>query len=131
MAKEILYRGKKIEELEKMGYNELAELLPCRVRRNLKRGFTEKQKILLAKIKEAKEGKRKRAIKTHCRDLCVLPEMVGVTIHVHTGKQYFQLLITEEMLGHYIGEFARTRQEVTHKAPGVGATKGTKHASVK
>ena len=91
MAKEILYRGKKIEELEKMGYNELAELLPCRIRRNLKRGFTEKQKILLGKIKDAKEGKRKRPIKTHCRDMCILPEMVGVTVHIHSGKQYFQL----------------------------------------
>lgn len=131
MAKEVKYKGKTVEELETMGYSELANLLPTRMRRNLKRGLTDQQKKLLQKIKDAKAGKRKKPVKTHCRDMIILPEMVGVDIHIYDGKKYTHIPINGEMIGHYLGEFAETRQNVTHKAPGVGATRGTKHVSVK
>jgi small subunit ribosomal protein S19 len=131
MAKEIKYRGKTVQELGDMGYAELANLLSARARRNLKRGFSEEQKKLLKKIQAAKDGTRKKPVKTQCRDMIILPEMVGADVHIYNGKQYKQVQFTEEMIGHYLGEFSATRQDVTHKAPGVGATKGTKHASMK
>ena len=131
MAREFRYRGKTIEELERMGLNELADLLPAKIRRTIKRGFTEQQKKLLAKINEAKEGKRKKPIRTHCRDMPILPVMFGLTIQIPDGKNFVKVDIGPELLGHYLGEFVLTRKEVKHKAPGVGATRSTKHISVK
>ena len=124
--KEYTYRGKKISELTELSLNELAELLPARQRRCLKRGFTEQQKILLKKIKNNEKN-----IKTHCRDMIVLPEMVGKTIKVHNGKGFFQVSIVEIMIGHYLGEFALTRNRVEHSAPGIGATRSSAALSVK
>jgi small subunit ribosomal protein S19 len=131
MAKEFSFKGKKIEELQNMNIKEFMELLPARQRRSLKRGLTESQKRLLKKIKEAKIGKYKKPIKTHCRDIIILPEMVGLTIMVHKGKEFLPVNITENMIGHYLGEFSLTRKRVEHSAPGVGATKSSAAASVK
>ena len=131
MARIFKYKGKTIEELQEMQLAELSELLPARARRSLKRGFTEEQKKLLKKIEEFKEGKRKKVIKTHIRDVVILPSMVGIRLLVHAGKEFSQIEVTSEMIGHYLGEFTRTRRDVQHKAPGVGATRSTKHVSVK
>jgi|APSaa5957512622_1039677.scaffolds.fasta_scaffold08565_8 small subunit ribosomal protein S19 len=130
MIKEILYRGKKLEELKDMGYSQLANHLKARARRVLKRGLNDQQKKLLEQVKSAEKG-RSKPIKTHCRDMIVLPEMVGHTFHIYSGQKFNPVEINVEMLGRYLGEFVLTRKEVSHKAPGVGATKGTKHASVK
>jgi len=130
VEKEYVYRGKKFSELLEMQHSELANILPARVRRSLKRGLTEGQKKLLAKIKLVKQGKKKQA-RTHARDMFVLPEMAGVRISIHDGKTYVPIEIRPEMVGHYLGEFVRTRRDVEHKAPGVGATRSTKHISVK
>lgn len=124
--KEFTYRGKRLEELKALSLAEFAELLPARSRRSLKRGLTEQQKILLKKIK-----KNKQNVETHCRDMIVLPEMVGGTIKVHNGKTFVQVAIIEEMLGHYLGEFSLTRNRVEHSAPGIGATRSSASLSVK
>lgn len=132
MAKKIFtYQGKKIEELKSLDLKEFSKLVPARQRRTLNRGFTEMQKKLLAKVKDSKEGKWKKPIKTHCRDMIVIPELVGVNIHIYNGKKYLQIEIQPEMLGHYLGEFSHTRNRVAHSAPGVGATKSSAAASVK
>ncbi len=120
------YRGKTLEELKRMSINELAELLPSQERRRLKKGFTEQQKILLKNIRSGKQN-----IKTHCRDMIILPEMVGMTILVHAGKEFVPVLIQEEMIGHRLGEFALTRKKVQHSAPGIGATRSSAAISVK
>lgn len=129
--KEFSYRGKTVEELKAMDVKEFAKLIPARQRRSLERGFTEMQKRLLLKIKKSKEGKYKKAIKTHCRDMIVVPEMLGLMIHVHAGKSYTQIEVIPDMLGHYLGEFTLTRNRVAHSAPGIGATKSSSAASVK
>ena len=103
--KEFSYRGKTLEELKGLSHNELAELLPSRQRRVLKRGLTEQQKILLKKIK-----KDEKDIETHCRDMIILPEMIGKAIKIHSGKAFIPVVIMEEMLGHYLGEFVLTRE---------------------
>ena len=129
--KEYTYRGKSLKELQEMDMQELAKLLPARTRRSLNRGFTEPQKKLLARIQKFKDGKTKKPIKTHCRNMIIIPEMVNLTIHIHKGKGFEQILIQPEMVGHYLGEFALTRQRIAHSAPGIGATKSSAAASVK
>ena len=130
MAREIKYRGKNLEELQQMGYAELAKLLKARARRALLRGLTEPQKNLLVKVKATQPAKGK-PIKTHCRDMIILPDMVGHMFNVYSGQRFTPVTPTIEMIGRYLGEFVQTRKEVSHKAPGVGATRGTKHISVK
>jgi len=124
--KEFTYRGKRFEELKKLSLNELAELLPSRQRRSLKRGLTDQQKILLKKIK-----KNENNIETHCRDMIILPDMVGKAIKVHNGKEFVQVAIVEDMIGHILGEFTFTRNRVEHSAPGIGATRSSATLSVK
>lgn len=129
--KEFSYRGKTVEELKTMNTSEFIKLLPARQRRSLTRGFSEMQKRLLLKIKKAKEGKYKKPIKTHCRDMLIIPEMLGLNIHVYSGRAYLQIEIIPEMLGRYLGEMVLTRTRVAHSAPGIGATKSSSAASVK
>ncbi len=129
--KEYTYRGKKVEELKGMDREDFLKLTPARQRRSLKRGLSERQKKLLKKIRKAKEGSWKKPIKTHCRDMIVLPEMLDQTIHVHKGKGWEAIKIQPEMLGLYLGELTLTRNRVKHSAPGIGATKSSASASVK
>jgi small subunit ribosomal protein S19 len=130
MPKKFLYRGYEIEELQRMSLAELSRIFPARQRRSLNRGFTPRQKKLLEKIRKFKEGKKVR-LKTHCRDMVILPEMVGLTIEVHNGKEFQRVEIKPEMIGHYLGEFALTRKKVVHGAPGMGATKSSLYVPLK
>ena len=124
--KEITIKGKTFEELKKLSTNELAHLLTSRQRRTIKRGMTEQQKTLLGKLRSNEKN-----IETHCRDMVILPEMVGVTIKVHQGREFIPVAIEAEMIGHYLGEFAQTRKKVAHNAPGIGATRSSASLSVK
>jgi small subunit ribosomal protein S19 len=126
MAKKVFtYRGKTLEELQTLTTKELASLLPSRQRRNLRRGLDPTKKKL---ISDLKAGDNK---KTHLRDMIILPEFVGKTIRIHNGKEFIPIIIQEEMIGHYLGEFALTRKKTAHNAPGVGATKSSSALSVK
>ena len=125
VKKEFTYRGKTIVELQKMELSEFMNLLPSRERRSLRRGFTEQEKIFLNEIK------KKDNVKTHCRDLVVIPALVGKKVRVYTGKEFVQIMIDNDMIGHRLGEFALTRKGVAHSAPGIGATKSSSNLSVK
>ncbi len=123
--KEFRYRGYTLEELKNMSLEELAQLLPSRERRKIKRGFTEQEEKLLRKLR------KKGTARTHCRDMVVLPEMVGKVIFVHNGKEFVRVEIKPEMIGHRLGEFAQTRTFVKHSGPGVGATRSSKYVPLK
>ncbi|MEM4267295.1 MAG: 30S ribosomal protein S19 [Candidatus Woesearchaeota archaeon] len=123
--KEFLYRGRTLSELQQMSIDDFARLLPARQRRSIKRGFTEMEKRFLTNILS------KNNVKTHCRDMVILPSFVGKIIRVHNGKEFVPVTITEEMIGHYLGEFVLTRKKVAHNAPGVGATKSSASVSVR
>ena len=129
--KEFRYRGLSLEQLQALDLKEFLKLVPSRQRRSMARDWSDKQKRLVEKVKLTQQGKYKKAIKTHCRDMIVLPSMVGMLIHIHNGKKFEAIEIQKEMIGHYLGEFAKTRNNVTHSAPGVGATKSSSAASVK
>jgi small subunit ribosomal protein S19 len=131
MVKKFTYRGKTLEELQKMSIKEFADLVPSRQRRSLLRGNTDSQKALMKKIDKTIAKEYKKQIKTHARDVIILPKMVGLSIHIHNGKEFKEVLITEEMMGHFLGEFALTRQSIKHNAPGIGATRSSAHQSVK
>lgn len=131
MAKKFTYKGKSIEELKEMELKEFVELLPSRQRRSLLRGFTDEQKKLLKKIDATVQGKYKKPIKTHCRDMIILPKMVDLTLHVHRGNNFMPVTIPKEAIGMYLGELVLTREKVAHSAAGVGATKSSKAISVR
>jgi small subunit ribosomal protein S19 len=129
--KELTYKGKNIDELKRMSLQDFIKLVPARQRRTLLRGFTEPQKKLLKKVRLAVSGKYKKQIKTHCRNMIIIPDMLDLIINIYTGKDYTPVLITSEHLGKYLGEFGHTRRKVEHSAPGIGATKSSAAASVK
>ena len=114
-----------------MTNDELFALLNARQRRSLKRGLSDNKKKLIAEIKEMKEGKSKNPIKTHQRDLIILPYMIGTTINVFDGNEFKPIGIGAEMVGHYIGEYAITNKRVNHGAPGVGASRSSLYVPLK
>ncbi len=124
--KEFTFKGKKLDELMSMTHEEVAEYFDARKRRSIIRGFSEPQKQFLKKLEKKKDN-----VRTHCRDMIILPVMVGKTIHVHNGKTFEAVRVNEEMLGHYLGEYVFTRKKVAHSNPGVGATKSSSNVSVK
>lgn len=126
MAKELTWKGKSEEDAAKLDLKEFMALIPSRQRRSLKRGLTEAQKALMVRI-EAGENN----VKTHCRDMIIIPQMVGKTLRVYNGKEYLPLTIIASMLGHYLGEFSPTRKGVAHSAAGVGATRSSKAVSAR
>lgn len=83
--------------------------------RSIKKGpFVDQH--LMKKVEEAVETKSKRPIKTWSRRSMVLPDMVGLTIAVYNGRQHVPVLVTENMVGHKLGEFALTRTYRGHAA---------------
>jgi len=126
--KEFKYMGLTFEEVSKLKLEEFIKLIPSRERRSIKRGFTDTEKSLIKKANQSKPGE---FIKTHARDMVVLPEFVGKRFGIHNGKEYVAVDITEEMLGHRLGEFAQTRKQVNHSGPGMGATRSSKFVPLK
>jgi len=121
MPRIFTFKGKTIEEIQKMTLVEFAKILPARERRSLLRGLTEKQKKFLKRLKNSE-----KPIRTHLRDMVIIPEMVFKKVLIHNGKEWILLDIKPEMIGKRLGEFAITRHKVTHSAPGVGATRSSK-----
>ncbi len=134
MPREFSYRGYTSTQLQQMSMDEFIRLLPSRQRRSLLKGLTNDQRILLEEIKEAKkaaEKSKKIVVKTHCRDMIILPEMIGLTLLVHNGKEFSSVEIKPEMIGHYLGEFASSIKKVVHGTPGIGASRSSMYVPLK
>lgn len=123
IKKEHFYRGQNVEELQKLNIREVAKYLPSRSRRSVLRNFDQIENFI--KRCEIKLAKKKK-IKTHARDLIIVPRMVGFTIGVYNGKAFQEFTVTSEMIGHTLGEFSLTRAKAVHTSMGVGATKSSK-----
>lgn len=123
---EFTYRGKTLQDLKKLSLEEFAELLPARQRRTISRGLGDEHKKILNKINDGDT-----TIKTHLRDMIILPEMVGLNLEIHNGKSFEKVEVIPEMLGHYFGEYSFTRRRVSHGSAGVGATKSSKFVPLK
>ena len=129
MVKEFTYHGLSKEELDNIPNEKLFKLFTARVRRSLTRGTMSDDKKKL--MEEMKDKNNKNPIKTHLRDLIILPYMVGVTVHIFSGKEFVPTTITLQMVGHYLGEYVITNKRVNHGAPGVGASRSSLYVPLK
>src|SRR4030043_609337 len=127
MPKNFQYRGRSVDDLKAMSMDEFINLLPSRMRRSLRRGLSNEQRIILERLRQD-NGK---PIKTHSRDMVVLPEMIGKTLLVHSGQEFVEVRINEKMLGHYLGEFVITNKLVRHGKPGIGASRSSMYIPLK
>ena len=128
MVKEFTYHGLTKEELANIPNEKLFKLFSARTRRSLTRGINDDKRKLM---EEMKDKKNKNPIKTHLRDLIILPYMVGVTVHIFSGKEFVPVTITLQMVGHYLGEYVITNKRVNHGAPGVGASRSSLYVPLK
>jgi len=129
---EFSYRGHTLDELQELSLDEVAELLPARQRRSITRGLTDEQQKLLEKARDADpEETANNPIRTHLRDMPIVPDFVDLTFAVHNGQSFERVKIEPEMLGHYLGEFQLTRTSVEHGQAGIGATRSSKFVPLK
>jgi small subunit ribosomal protein S19 len=127
-SKDKFYRGKNVEDLKNMDTREFAKLVKSRTRRAIMRNYD----VIEQFVRKCNDRTQKnRPIKTHSRELVIVPAMIGKTIGVHNGKEFVRVDIVDEMLGHRLGEFSQTRKVIKHGAAGVGATKSSSSRSVK
>lgn len=127
MPKNFQYRGRSVDDLKAMSMDEFINLLPSRMRRSLRRGLSNEQRIILERLRQD-DGK---PIKTHSRDMVVIPEMIGKSMLVHSGQGFVEVRINEKMLGHYLGEFVITNKLVRHGKPGIGASRSSMYIPLK
>lgn len=129
---EFTYRGHTLDELQEMELEDVAELLPARQRRTIIRGLGVQQLKLLENARDATEEETANdPIRTHVRDMPVLPEFVGLTFAVYDGHEFERVRVEPEMIGHYLGEFHLTRNSVEHGQAGLGATRSSKFVPLK
>merc|ERR1712013_5635 len=103
------------------------ELFRSRQRRKFSRGVGRKTVTLLKKLRKAKRetayGEKPVPCKTHLRNMVIVPEMIGSVVGVYNGKQYINVEIKPEMVGHYLAEFSITYKPIKHGRAGMGSTK--------
>ncbi|WP_439027069.1 30S ribosomal protein S19 [Haloarchaeobius sp. DT45] len=129
---EFTYHGYTLDELQAMDLEEVAEELPARMRRSITRGLSVEKQKLLEKARDYDEQESaNNPIRTHLRDMPVLPEFVDLTFAVYNGQEFERVKVKPEMIGHYLGEFQLTRSSVTHGQAGIGATRSSKFVPLK
>jgi len=128
MVKEFTYHGLSKEELANIPNEKLLKLFTARVRRSITRGINDDKRKLM---EEMKDKNNKNPIKTHLRDVIILPYMIGTTVHIFSGKEFVPITITLQMVGHYLGEYVITNKRVNHGAPGVGASRSSLYVPLK
>jgi small subunit ribosomal protein S19 len=135
LVREFKFKGYTPEQLQTLSIENLLPLLNSRQRRSLDKRvgtyMNDEKRKLREKVKLAREGKLKGQLRTHVRDMIILPDMVGLSIHVHNGKEFAQVAIKPEMIGHYLGEYSITNKRVQHGAPGVGSSRSSLYVPLK
>jgi small subunit ribosomal protein S19 len=129
MPREFLYRGQGSDELKDISMDEFIRMLPSRMRRSLSRGISQRQRIIIEKIRTSTPSDK--PLRTHARDLIILPEMIGKTVHVFNGREFVEVKIDIKKVGHYLGEFAITNKPVRHGRPGIGASRSSMYIPLK
>ncbi|KAI0503923.1 hypothetical protein KFK09_014869 [Dendrobium nobile] len=113
------YRGVDLDQLLDMGTDELVKLFPARARRRL------------SSKRDAPAGEKPEPVRTHLRNMIIVPEMIGSIIGVYNGKTFNQVEIKPEMIGHYLAEFSISYKPVKHGRPGIGATHSSRFIPLK
>ncbi|CAE7938931.1 RPS15 [Symbiodinium sp. KB8] len=120
------YRGIDLDKLLTLSDEELLPLYPSRIRRKFARGMGPKYmrliKKLRAKRKECGPLDKPEIVKTHLRNMVIVPEMIGSMVGVYNGKHFTIVEVKPEMVGHYLGEFSITYKPTLHGRPGIGST---------
>eukprot|EP00996_Jenningsia_fusiforme_P006329 NODE_7633_length_457_cov_346.321078_g7182_i0.p2 GENE.NODE_7633_length_457_cov_346.321078_g7182_i0~~NODE_7633_length_457_cov_346.321078_g7182_i0.p2 ORF type:complete len:152 (+),score=46.32 NODE_7633_length_457_cov_346.321078_g7182_i0:2-457(+) len=133
--KKFTYRGLELEALLDLSNEQLADILPARPRRRLQRGLKRKPMALIRKLRKAKKdvgfNEKPPVVKTHLRNMIIVPEMIGSVVGVYNGKLFNTVEIKGEMVGHYLGEFSLTYHPVKHGRPGIGATHSSRFIPLK
>lgn len=130
MPRTFTFRGKTLEEVQAMSMDDFSKLLRAGERRAIKR-MMKRYAQLVKKVDKLKKAGATKTIKTHIREAVILPSWVGMKFGVHNGKEFKEILISPEMLGHRLGEYSFSTKRVMHSAPGIRATRGSKFLSVK
>jgi small subunit ribosomal protein S19 len=130
MAEKIAFRGRTPSELANLTDEEYLKMMNSRERRSVKRNGMN-YRMLVEKVKAHKESNNAKPIKTHIREAVIKPSWVGMTFNVHSGKEFKMVVVTANMLGHRLGEYAYTTKRVQHSAPGIRATRGSKFLAAK
>lgn len=126
--KDFTYRGKTLDEVKSLSLEEFSKLCTSRPRRTIirqKKMYDHFAKKIKKFLETAKTGRPGKPIKTHWRDLIIVPSMVGIKFAVHAGKEFTEVEIKPEMMGHVLGEFALTRKKLSHGSAGIGATRSS------
>ncbi|KAG0157036.1 hypothetical protein PDIDSM_4219 [Penicillium digitatum] len=114
---------------------QLRDVVHARARRRFNRGLKRKPMGLIKKLRkakqEAKPNEKPDLVKTHLRDMIVVPEMIGSVIGIYSGKEFNQVEIKPEMVGHYLAEFSISYKPVKHGRPGIGATHSSRFIPLK
>jgi small subunit ribosomal protein S15e len=133
--KKFSFRGVDLKDLLELKVEDLSELVHARARRRLKHGLKSKPMGLMKKLRAAKlaagPNEKPAVVKTHLRNMIVVPEMIGSVVGVYNGKVFNQVEVKPEMVGHYLGEFSITYRPVAHKRPGAGATSSSRFIPLK
>jgi small subunit ribosomal protein S15e len=120
--KKYTFRGIELDDLLELSVDKLVPLLNARQRRKFARGIKHAPISFLKKVRASKKkcayGEKPVPVKTHMRNLTILPEMVGAIVGVYTGKQFVNVEIKPDMIGNYLGEFALTYKPVGHGRAG-------------
>ena len=135
MVREFKFKGYSSEQLQSLSVESLLPLLNSRQRRSLDKRvgvyMNDQKRKLREEIKLLREGKLKGQLKTHVRDMIILPDMIGLSMSVHNGKEFAPIHIKPEMIGHYVGEYAITNKRVQHGSPGVGSSRSSLYVPLK
>merc|ERR1712130_4996 len=116
------FKGVDLAQLLELQTDEFTKFCGARVRRRFSRGLGSKPMGLIAKLRAAKlaapENEKPAVVKTHLRNMIVVPEMIGSLVGVYNGKVFNTVEIKPEMVGHYLGEFSITYTPVRHGRAG-------------
>lgn len=135
MVREFKFRGYNQEQLKSLSIESILPLFNARQRRSLNKRvgkyMNDQKRKLREEMKLAREGKLQGKLKTHVRDMIILPDMIGLVISIHNGKEFYDVNIKPEMVGHYLGEYAITNKRVQHGSPGVGSSRSSLYVPLK
>ncbi|CAE6402151.1 unnamed protein product [Rhizoctonia solani] len=129
------YRGVELEKLLDLSNEDFVELVHARARRRFQRGLKRRPMGLIKKLRKAKKeappNEKPAVVKTHLRDMIIVPEMIGSVVGIYNGKVFNSVEIKPEMTGHYLAEFSISYKPVKHGRPGIGATHSSRFIPLK
>jgi len=133
--KKFTFRGLELEKLLELSHEELLDIVHARARRRMQRGLKRKPMALVKKLRKAKMAAgpldKPAPVKTHLRNMIIVPEMIGSQVAIYNGKVFNLVLITADMIGSYLGEYSITYRPVRHGRPGLGSTNSSRFIPLK